>query len=134
MDALAPRAAPTTTPVVRAPTGPRVRVARAMPDVSSFHQDDARLSETKRILATEYERYGMAGVLGLLPAGVVRGMRRRSSFSLSSMFADPEKIIFLLLAAFAVVVLYESFSRTSVAGGVGDSLMTYMPPFPVSTP
>lgn len=116
------------TPKQSPPASPAPRAGPGIP----LFDGDAGAAEARQYLARAYARYGVQGVLQLLPRQAVASLRssprdRPSSFAawLADLVSSPEKVLVVLLAVFAVFVLLD---RSSSPPDVG---LAHMHPFPM---
>ena len=101
--------------------------------------EDTQTEETRRFLARTYARYGVQGLLRLMPREALPrlgGGRRHGGPGLwdavARALSKPENVLFLLVAMFAVVVVWDALKPG--AGAVQPSLASlHMSPFPLGT-
>ena len=105
--------------------------------------DDIAVQNTRKFLARTYARYGTAGLMRLMPreaAGEVgRGMKgRRHRSALGDLWDDavkfvacPEKMLFVLLCIFAMLVVWDSWRSDSAASAAATMASMHMTPFPM---
>lgn len=105
--------------------------------------DDTEVQNSRRFLARTYARFGLPGVLRLLPReaaaqmGSLAGGKGAGSKvwdSIVEFVTCPEKMLFMLLCAFAILVVWDTWHTPS--GGVeytpaSLASLTNMQPFPV---
>ena len=118
-------------------------VAQLMPQ---REDDDTEIQNSRRFLARTYARFGLPGLLRLMPreataqmgggggGGRGRGARAGVWDSIVEFVTCPEKMLFMLLCAFAMLVVWDTWSSGS-GGGVGGSMeyqsLASLQPFPV---
>lgn len=109
-------------------------------------EDDAAVQDTKRFLARTYARFGLPGLLRLLPreaaqqvrgggrgGGGWRGGGRGLWDEIVDFVSCPEKVLFLLLCAFALLVVWDGWQSESSAAQTAATLASLqMAPFPVT--
>lgn len=106
-------------------------------------EDDATVQDTRRFMAQTYARFGLAGVLRLLPreataqlaAGQGGGRRGRGTdmwAQVRTFVSCPEKMLFVLLFAFALLVVWDSLQSEHAANAAATLASLHMAPFPVS--
>lgn len=100
-------------------------------------EDDLVIRETRRFLARAYARYGMAGVLRLLPPEAVGQMgkqRRRGGGGgagglwgqLVVFLSSPEKMLLTLLCIFAVLVVWDNWQSQQAAASAASLASLHM--------
>lgn len=150
----APRAASPANDDISTERRPRLRQARVTPAAPDEERagprfrppfDDARshaaveVHTAQRVLARAYVDHGIAGVLALLPPDAAAALgsryahhRRRRGVDLWNMLNTPETLLFVLLCAFAMLVLWDSW-RPAEAAMVPSMASLHMSPFPLSS-
>jgi hypothetical protein len=112
-------------------------------DANTFFNDgdeSAAAMEARRYLARAYARNGVAGIIRALPPHAQMALatrtfnaRRRNGRSWSACIMDflrsPEKVLLVLLVAFALLVLYDT-RRQSTAADL-SALHQHIAPFPM---
>jgi hypothetical protein len=96
--------------------------------------NDAALREVRQLLARTHAKHGLPGLLRLLPrdasAQLLSAANARGGAGggwwrgLADLLASPEKLLFVLLCAFALLVLWDNWQAGSSCAGdpVGVSL------------
>lgn len=102
------------------------------------------VQDTKRFVARTYARFGLPGVLRLLPReataqlgggrgrGRGRGGGRGAWDQIRTFVSCPEKMLFVLLCAFALLVVWDGLQATQAANTAATLASLHMAPFPVS--
>lgn len=90
--------------------------------------DDAAAEEARRVLARAYARHGVAGVLRLLPSDAAARLGPGRGDGLWADVADfvscPEKVLFVLLCAFALLVVWDGWHASQAARNAVASLQS----------
>ena len=102
--------------------------------------EDTDAENTRRFLARTYARYGVPGLLRVMPREALPhfgGARRRGPGLWGAVvraLSKPEHVLFVLVALFALVVLWDALARPAAAAAVQPSLASlHMSPFPLGT-
>ena len=114
---------------------------RPLGPVPRSEADAATVQETRRFLARTYARFGVPGLVRLLPREAAMEMGvplRRDGLGVGDRIwnailralSTPETVLFFLLAAFAVVLLWE---RREAAPQLPSLASLHMAPFPLGT-
>lgn len=114
---------------------------RPLGPVPRSEADAATVQETRRFLARTYARFGVPGLVRLLPREAAMEMGvplRRDRLGVGDRIwnailralSTPETVLFFLLAAFAVVLLWE---RREAAPQLPSLASLHMAPFPLGT-
>jgi len=99
--------------------------------------DDAAVLEARRILAQTYARFGAAGVLRLLPREAVADLRRGGAAGgggarfwdgVVEFVSCPEKMLFVLLCAFALLVVWDGWQTSQAAHSAAALASLHMAP------
>lgn len=102
-------------------------------------RNDGTYKETRAYLDHTYSRFGMAGIMRLLPrraaAQLERRRRRRRGGgvwdALCDVLSNPETTLFLLLVAFVLLVMWDSGQAD--AGMMPPLTALHMSPFPLTS-
>ena len=128
------------------PAGSRGRGAvefAPAPQLTPQREDEAvELQNARKLLARTYARYGAAGVARLLPREAAEdlqlGLDRKAGGAalwtkIVRFMSCPEKMLFVLLCAFALLVLWDTWSTQSAAHTAATLASLHMAPFPSTT-
>lgn len=99
--------------------------------------DDVEIQNAKKLLARTYARYGTAGLARLLPreaVGELAGGGGRGGAGwwdeVVKFVSCPEKMLFVLLCAFALLVVWDSWKTDHAAHAAATLASMHMAPFP----
>lgn len=100
----------------------------------SRQDDDVQVMNTRRFLAQTYSRFGALGVARLLPPPALQELclARRGGGGggwddVRKFFSSPEKVLFLLLCAFALLVVWDNWHTASTADAVAGMASMHFP-------
>lgn len=129
------------------PAEPR-RFALAAPAPQGYDKDDGEDTQpTRRVLARTYARFGLEGVLRLMPREALQQLNRVAAArggggggAGSRLWDDfvafvscPEKMLLLLLCAFALLVVWDGLQADHAANAAASLASLHMAPFPTAT-
>lgn len=124
--------------------GQRGQPGQFQPGQQTRAADDAYFQQARRYLANVYATHGMPGLMRVLPPSAAKGWkgkgpsprhRRRPPTSLGDrvweFVTSPEKMLVVLLAAFAVLVLMDAQSTARDAAMMSSLQLQHVHPFPM---